>query len=161
MTTVCSVCSSDIIGRNSNAVYCSPKCGDIARNRRYASKHPDKVKENGKRQREKFEQRVVTRIKSRCKAKGIPFDLDVTDVIPPEVCPVLGIKLVLHNQGRGYHSDSASVDRIDPTKGYTKGNVRVISARANLLKNDATSDELRLVLKDLEEIENEALRMGL
>ena len=108
-----------------------------------------------------LKKRVVTRIKSKCKAKGIPFDLDVTDVIPPDFCPVLGIKLELHNQGSGYHVDSASVDRIDPTKGYTKGNVRVISARANLLKNDATSDELRLVLKDLEEIENEALRMGL
>ncbi len=161
MTTVCGVCSSDITGKRLNAVYCSNRCGGIARNRRFASKHPDKIKDNQQRQLKKFEQRVVTRIRSKCKAKGIPFDLDVIDVVPPDVCPVLGIKLALHNQGRGYHSDSASVDRIDPTKGYTKGNVRVISARANLLKNDATSDELRLVLKDLERVENETLRMGL
>jgi len=161
MTTVCSVCSSDIIGKKSNAVYCSNRCGNIARHRRYASRHPDRIRGNQQMQNAKFGQRVVTRIRSKCKAKGIPFDLDVTDIIPPDVCPVLGIKLVLHNKGSGYHSDSAPVDRIDPTKGYTKGNVRVISARANLLKNDATSDELRLVLKDLEEIENEALRMGL
>lgn len=161
MTKHCSVCSSDIIGKNSNAVYCSNRCGGIARGRRYASKHPDRVKGNQQRQNAKFERRVVTRIKSKCKAKGIPFDLDVTDVIPPDVCPVLGIKLVLNNQGSGYHPNSASVDRIDPTKGYTKGNVRVISARANLLKNDATSGELRLVLRDLEEIENEKVCMGL
>jgi hypothetical protein len=161
MTTVCIVCSSDIIGKNSNAVYCSNRCGNKVRNRRYYKLHPDRIKANNQKQNARFEKRVVTRIKSKCKAKGIPFDLDVTDVIPPDFCPVLGIKLELHNQGSGYHVDSASVDRIDPTKGYTKGNVRVISARANLLKNDATSDELRLVLKDLEEIENEALRMGL
>ena len=161
MTTVCSVCSSVIVGKKSNAVYCSIKCGTKARNTRYSKVHPERIKANQQNQNARFEQRVVTRIKSKCKAKGIPFDLDVTDVIPPDFCPVLGIKLALHNQGSGYHVDSASVDRIDPTKGYTKGNVRVISARANLLKNDATSDELRLVLKDLEEIENEALRMGL
>jgi hypothetical protein len=161
MTTVCSVCSSDIIGKRSNAVYCSNRCGEAARNKRYSKRHPERIKENQRKQNAKFEQRVVSRIKSKCKKTGIPFDLDVTDLVPPDVCPVLGIKIVLDNKGSGYHSDSASVDRIDPTKGYTKGNVRVISARANLLKNDATSEELRLVLKDLERIEDEALRMGL
>lgn len=44
---------------------------------------------------------------------------------------------------------SPSLDRIDSSKGYVKGNVRVISARANMLKNNATVEELTLVLKDL------------
>lgn len=161
MTTVCSVCSKDIIGKRSDAIYCSNKCGGLYRNRRYAKANPDKTKANQCRQNLKFEKRVISRIKSKCKLNNIPFNLDTGDVSPPKFCPVLGIKLVLHNQGRGYHRDSASVDRIDPAKGYTKGNVRVISARANLLKNGATSEELRLVLEDLERVEDEALRMGL
>jgi hypothetical protein len=58
-----------------------------------------------------------------------------------------------YNKGRsGFFPDSPSLDRIDPSKGYVKGNVRVISARANLLKNDATVGELTLVLEDLREI---------
>ena len=158
MTTVlCKVCSSEVVGKKSNAIYCSNSCGVVARRRRYSKRHPNRVKESQMKQLAKFEQRVINRIKSKCKRKGIPFNLDVTDIVPPDTCPVLGIKLVLDNRGSGYHSDSASVDRIDPTKGYTKGNVRVISARANTLKSDATSVELRLVLEDLERLENETV----
>ena len=45
--------------------------------------------------------------------------------------------------------DGGGIDRIDSSKGYVKGNVRVISKRANTLKNNATIEELELVLKDL------------
>jgi hypothetical protein len=88
-------------------------------------------------------------VKSRAKAFGKDFNLDHSDIVIPDFCPVLGIPLSLNNNGAGYHSNSPSLDRIDNSKGYVKGNVRVISARANLLKNDATIEELELVLEDL------------
>lgn len=34
------------------------------------------------------------------------------------------------------------MDKIIPEKGYVKGNVRVISALANLMKNNATIEQL-------------------
>lgn len=40
-------------------------------------------------------------------------------------------------------SHRPSLDRTDNRKGYVRGNVRVISFRANQIKNDASADELR------------------
>jgi hypothetical protein len=42
---------------------------------------------------------------------------------------------------------SATVDRIWPARGYVRGNIIVISHRANTLKSDATPTELRAVAK--------------
>lgn len=46
--------------------------------------------------------------------------------------------------------NAPSLDRIDSDKGYTRDNTRVISNRANTLKNNMTLEECRLILKDLE-----------
>lgn len=93
---------------------------------------------------------MLSRARQRAKKKGIPFDLDIDDIFIPENCPILGIPLRLNKGGRsGYFDDSPSLDRINPTYGYTKGNVRVISSRANRLKSDATIAEIEAVLNDL------------
>jgi hypothetical protein len=78
---------------------------------------------------------------------GVAFDLALGDIVIPEVCPALGIPLVV-GAGRGkgvFAPNSPSLDRVVPTIGYVKSNVRVISARANNLKNNGTPDELEKV----------------
>lgn len=55
-------------------------------------------------------------------------------------------------KGMWHRPNSPSLDRIVPERGYVAGNLRVISNRANTLKNNATIDEMRLVLADLERI---------
>ena len=52
-------------------------------------------------------------------------------------------------------STSPTIDRIDNTKGYIVENVMVISALANMVKNDATIEELEFILKNWENLENE------
>lgn len=153
MRLVCPVCDTELVGLRSNAKYCSVLCGNRARQRAHYKNNPQLYREKRVKENAQVERRIHIRVKSRAKREGTLFNLDVSDIVIPKVCPVLGIKLVTTNQGSGYHTNSPSLDKIDPTKGYTKGNVRVISARANLLKNDATAHELRLVLADLEEIE--------
>lgn len=92
---------------------------------------------------------MFNRAAHRAKKKGIEFDLEREDIQIPEQCPILGIKLKTNQTGRpGFFADSPSLDRIDPLKGYTKDNVRVISNRANLLKSNALISELELVLAD-------------
>jgi len=78
--------------------------------------------------------------KGRANRQGVPFDLTEEDVVFPEFCPILGIPLLFSKGGRT--NNTPSLDRIIPEKGYTQGNVRVISWRANRLKNDATLEEL-------------------
>jgi len=57
----------------------------------------------------------------------------------------LGIPLKI---GNGKRTDgSATLDRVLPDLGYVPGNVIVISFRANRIKNDATLDELRLLVE--------------
>jgi hypothetical protein len=38
---------------------------------------------------------------------------------------------------------SPSLDKIIPSRGYVKGNVMVVSSKANLMKSDASVTELR------------------
>lgn len=92
---------------------------------------------------------ILVRTKSRAKRLGLPFDLTLDDIVVPDVCPVLGIPLVCGSGGRGGRMDSPSIDRIDPALGYVRGNVRIISNRANTLKNNASLAELEMVLTDL------------
>lgn len=95
--------------------------------------------------------RILKTLRQRAKNKGLDFNLVATDILVPEFCPVLGIRLKI-NRGR-VDWDSPSVDRIDNRYGYVKGNVRVISHRANRLRADATVDELLRVVADLKVIE--------
>jgi t-SNARE complex subunit (syntaxin) len=79
-------------------------------------------------------------IKSRCKRMGREFSIELEDITIPEKCPVFGFELKREN--RETWMCAPSVDRIDSSKGYIKGNVTVVSRRANILKRDATLEEL-------------------
>jgi len=79
-------------------------------------------------------------IKSRCKRIGKEFSIELEDITIPEKCPVFGFDL--KREDRQTWMCAPSVDRIDNSKGYIKGNVTVVSRRANILKNDATLEEL-------------------
>ena len=81
--------------------------------------------------------------KGNAKRKGLPFNIELSDLTLPDVCPVLGIPLI---RGSGARTDnSPSIDKIIPSLGYVKGNVVVVSWKANRIKNDATAADLRAV----------------
>jgi len=81
--------------------------------------------------------------RERAKDRGLDFSITLDDIVIPERCPVLGM-LLRHGLKDG-RNNSPSLDRLDPKKGYTRSNVRVISYRANTIKTNASLDELERV----------------
>lgn len=85
--------------------------------------------------KETQEYRLWYRAKSRAKKARIPFDIDIDDIEIPLVCPVLGTPM-----------DVPSLDKHEPSLGYIKGNIVVMSNRANVLKNNGTIEEFEKLL---------------
>lgn len=108
--------------------------------------HPEQVRKNGRSRNARLRAAnpawaMWAAAKQRAKRCGIPFNLQVKDIIIPPCCPVLGIPLQRGDLPGG-HDASPSLDRIVPEKGYVVGNIAVISKRANNIKNNATIEEL-------------------
>lgn len=95
-------------------------------------------------QKDHDRKRLLSSARRRAKDKGIEFSITDEDIVIPEKCPALGLAL---RSGRGITGSdcSPSLDRIDNSRGYVKGNVAIISFRANTLKNSATARELKLI----------------
>jgi len=92
---------------------------------------------------------MLAQAKRRAQSSGRAFNLTLEDlrrlVVPR--CPILGTELVWeYRHGLGLGAHSPSLDRIDNSLGYVKGNVAIISHRANSMKNAATTEELQSIL---------------
>lgn len=150
----CLECGEEFLKKRKDQTYCSITHRGRASRKRHYENNPQLYKTKRVAESENVPNRMLTRCKSRAKRSDIPFNLEVSDIIIPDVCPILGIELVTNRGVKGYYPDSASLDKINPSLGYVKGNVRVISARANLLKNNATVEELERVLWDLKQLQS-------
>lgn len=96
---------------------------------------------------------LYTKAKERAKLKGLEFNIEISDIVIPEYCPILEIKL---SKGKyKYYQESPSLDRIDSTKGYIKGNIAVISVKANTMKNSANRQLLEIFSKNISKYMNQ------
>jgi hypothetical protein len=109
----------------------------------YYKKAQLRLKAWGKQNRKENPRRwMIMRAKCRAKKKGIDFDIVAEDIVIPTHCPILNIPLIVGGDSK---SNSPSLDRIDVNKGYIKGNIRVISNKANACKSDLTLEEIKLL----------------
>jgi len=92
-----------------------------------------------------FKRTLFLSIRSRCKRSGTEFLIHEVDIVIPEYCPLLGIKL----DPWGDRDALPSVDRIDNTKGYIPGNIWVVSNLANRMKNSSTKIQLITFCKNV------------
>jgi len=124
------------------------KCRECAttERRKWYAKNLEKGRETCRRCESKDPRfRLLRHARERAKKYGVPLDINREDIVIPVVCPALGIPL---SRGVGGHKDgSPSLDRIIPAKGYVKGNIAVLSHRANRLKQDAALEELEALVR--------------
>lgn len=93
--------------------------------------------------------RMLRNARRRAKELNLPFNLEERDICVPAYCPILGVPLEVGSLDR---DNSPSLDRIIPERGYTRGNVVVLSMRANRLKSDASLDELKSLVSFLSQL---------
>lgn len=98
---------------------------------------------------------VVTRLlngaRHRAKQLSIKFNIEFSDIDIPKVCP---LRRVPFKVGTGQHTDdSPTLDRKDPRLGYIKGNVWIISHKANRLKSNFTPIELKTFCETVLELD--------
>jgi hypothetical protein len=105
-----------------------------------AEKEREKRKENWK---YKPALHMLNNSKQRAKSLGREHTLTIDDIMIPDYCPILNIKLEVGD--RKNHDNAPSIDRINNDGGYTKDNIMIMSTRANLLKKNATIDELIMI----------------
>ena len=107
------------------------ECNDCASKRqtRYRFKEPKRF--------------ILYSSRQGAKIRGIEHRLILSDIPDiPKHCPVFPWIEIEHKVSEGRRDNSPSLDRIDNTIGYVKGNVRIISWRANQAKSDLTDQEL-------------------
>jgi hypothetical protein len=85
--------------------------------------------------------RLIKSIRSRAAKNGISFDIEVSDLVWPTHCPILGMKLD-YEASFPPPDNGVSVDRIIPSLGYVRGNVQVVSWLANRMKSNATPEQM-------------------
>jgi len=136
---VCAYCKSEMTFLRkvdeSTKVFCSPSCQG-----HFYRKYTDKGWAVSKH----------SSLRESAQKRSIEFDLSIDDLLDlgrPRYCKYLEFEL--DYAATTIQPNSPSVNRIDSALGYVKGNLEVISHKANSMLLNANKDELRLFLKNV------------
>jgi hypothetical protein len=111
----------------------------------WSAKHPGrKAAHRRKLVTESPEKAIWYSAKFRAKRDNTEFTITTEDINIPLICPAIRqpiIKETIEGGKTGPKGNSPSLDRIDNDKGYIKGNVQVLSNKANTMKGNSTPQE--------------------
>lgn len=138
----CKLCGNVIVGRTKRASYCSTKCQWTANNRSEVARTRKRYNPASKLRHDAFIATYVgsiseahSRAKRRAAKSGLEFGITteyLRDISRSQQCAVTGIPFRYERKGKEWNPWGPSVDRIDNTKGYVVGNVRVVCVMVNL-----------------------------
>ena len=108
----------------------------------YQKAHPEtRAKYNTAYKRKNPQRYMWATARNNARRDGREFTITPEDIMIPEYCSYLGLKLTFRER-RGIEDSGYSLDRIDNRKGYIPGNIEVISDLANRMKQNATKEQL-------------------
>lgn len=127
--------------------YCSLKCSGMSNHshlQTYIDIDGNNVKPYSNNKKDKF-----TGLREhfrRIKKRHHNYDVNLDDLLyqwntQSGICVYSGVKLIHPNQG-GNNLNTSSLDRIDSSLGYVKGNIQFISMACNYAKNSMTHEEM-------------------
>lgn len=97
--------------------------------------------------RDNPEKYLVAKAKRRAKRKGIEFDLTESDIIIPDICPIMQEPFNMNPiEFREYYK-GPSIHRLDNSKGYVPDNITIISYQANVMIWESSTVELERFAK--------------
>ena len=102
--------------------------------------------------------RTLQGAKRRAREQSCAFSLTLPYLISiwTATCPIFGVEMTFDNRGKHNPDNQATLDKIDPAKGYIEGNVMFISNLANRIKDKANSTQIRRVADWLLSVEKPA-----
>ncbi len=154
----CETLEASLFGKNKRssdglAAYCT-ECYKVKRAQSYG-KHADTRRAKG---RDNYKARhwadnLISGSKSSSKTRSLEHSITAEHLkylwhIQEGKCYWLGIKLGDSTTLPNRHPSKPSLDRLDPTKGYVKGNVVLSSSFANMGRSECTESEFREFLYD-------------
>jgi len=139
----CLECNKLIQGKRKDAIYCSSKCRNNHRQKRYRIKNLDHVRQTWRNYSDTTNgtaSLLLNYAKDRAKRYDLPFDLDkefVLEKLNNGRCELTDLPFSKQlSQKRGRNPMTPSLDRINPKLGYVKSNVRLICFGLNAALGD-------------------------
>lgn len=167
---ICGHCNSEFLkekkeyarqlkmGRDKDQFYCDLKCAGYSN---VGHKHPNSISNlrvgSVKDEYSPF-RTYIRRIKNRYRDGGKSYDVDVGDLkdlweLQNGICAITGVPLKLEEPVTNPNY-SASLDRIDSSIGYVKGNLQFISVTINHAKHkydDTVVKEFLSIVREMKE----------
>lgn len=140
----CPGCGIIFIPKNSRQIYHTKACGAKARNRS-TSRHEYDAKRASLSPRNYIN--ALLSHKHRRDCLDIDYMMGIYDAQNGR-CALSGRKMT-YLRGHGNISTNISIDRIDSSKGYVKGNVQLVCRIVNLIKNEWDQEELIDFCRDI------------
>lgn len=139
----CHRCNLLFVARSPKAKWCSPKCGQ---SQSYINNMQFVDFRLGK---------LVAMAKNRSKEKKLPFNIDTQYLVEMwEIqggkCCISGREFSLDSGKNRVNQDTPSLDRITPSLGYVKGNVRLVTYHTNVALSEFGLEALYQLIADIQ-----------